>query len=246
MYTPTQNGIEKVVRSVRYVEAAPPHNQAELVHCFWELKTDTALPTDFHYHVLPDACVDVVFDLHKADMVTIMTPHITSDTLNLGRSFHYVGIRFLPGVWREDLEKIVGGFEDTPEIGTMSAANINNKLLAQTFSDQQAILSQVVDQLADENIVSRNYFVADILTQIDNIHTVADMANIATMSPRQLQRALKQMTGFSPHDFLKVLRLQQSFGQHYLAAYVDQSHFIHSFRKITGYTPRRYVEKFEV
>jgi AraC-like DNA-binding protein len=85
-----------------------------------------------------------------------------------------------------------------------------------------------------------------ILNNIDDVHTVADMAAITGMSPRQLQRTLNRTTGFSPHDLLKVLRLQQSFRQHYLELYSDQSHFIHSFRKITGFTPARYAEKFDV
>ena len=85
-----------------------------------------------------------------------------------------------------------------------------------------------------------------ILDHIQDIHTVADMAEVARLSPRQLQRVLKRTTGFSPHDLLKVLRLQQSFKQHYLETYSDQSHFIHSFKKITGYTPAQYYRKFDV
>jgi AraC-like DNA-binding protein len=85
-----------------------------------------------------------------------------------------------------------------------------------------------------------------LLENLDAIHNVTDMAELTHMSPRQLQRNLKQSTGFSPHDFLKVIRLQQSFKQHYLDAYSDQSHFIHSFRKITGYTPAEYFRKYDV
>ena len=59
-------------------------------------------------------------------------------------------------------------------------------------------------------------------------------------------RPLQQATGFRPHDLLKVLRMQQSFKQHYLDLYADQSHYIHAFRKITGYTPAKYVRKFGV
>jgi len=29
-------------------------------------------------------------------------------------------------------------------------------------------------------------------------------------------------------------------------SYADQSHFIHSFRKATGYTPGKYSRKFDV
>lgn len=245
MYSPTQNGIEKVVRSVRYVEAVPPSNLAQQVHCFWELKTDTMLPTDFQYHVLPDACVDIIFNMSDRHTATIMTPHVTSDTLNLGTSFHYIGIRLLPGVWCDNVEKIVGGFVDTSHLGALVVSEIGNQLYEQTFSAQQTVLTKVVARLTAENLIAANRLIATILAEVDGIHTVADMASVAKMSPRQLQRSLKQMTGFSPHDFLKVLRLQQSFGQHYLAQYADQSHFIHSFRKITGYTPKKYAERFD-
>lgn len=57
---------------------------------------------------------------------------------------------------------------------------------------------------------------------------------------------LKSATGFTPHDLLKVLRMQQSFRRHYLDYFADQSHYIHSFRKLTGYTPTKYRAKFDV
>ena len=106
--------------------------------------------------------------------------------------------------------------------------------------------SELVSELIERKLVAVNPVTAAILANLEEIQTVADMAEITQMSSRQLQRTLKKSTGFSPHDFLKVLRLQQSFKQHYLDAYTDQSHFIHSFRKITGYTPAEYFRKFDV
>jgi AraC-like DNA-binding protein len=72
------------------------------------------------------------------------------------------------------------------------------------------------------------------------------MAELVGVSARQLQRILKRSTGFSPHDLLKVLRVQQSFRKHYLDLYADQSHFIHAFRNATGYTPVQYRSRFGV
>jgi AraC-like DNA-binding protein len=91
-----------------------------------------------------------------------------------------------------------------------------------------------------------NELTARLLTRLDEIGSVADMAEIADMSARQLQRVLKRSTGFSPHDLLKVLRVQRSFRTHYLDLYADQSHFIHAFRHATGYTPVRYRDRFGV
>ena len=73
------------------------------------------------------------------------------------------------------------------------------------------------------------------------------MAKILGLSSRQLQRNLKKETGFSPHDFLKILRIQHTLdGQDYANSYADQSHFIRSFREATGYTPSDYNKKYDV
>ena len=92
----------------------------------------------------------------------------------------------------------------------------------------------------------RKQFTEKILRNIQDIQDVRDMAEAAGLSPRQLQRTLKRTTNFTPHDLLKVLRLQQSFKRHYLDFYSDQAHYIHSFRKITGYTPEKFKKKFDV
>ncbi len=70
------------------------------------------------------------------------------------------------------------------------------------------------------------------------------MAALVGLSTRQLQRTLQRLTGFAPHDLLKVLRVQQSFRKHYLDLYADQAHYIHAFRQATGYTPGRYWKRF--
>jgi AraC-like DNA-binding protein len=246
MYTPVKDGIEKTVRSVRYIEVKPPSHLSELVHCFWELKTDKALPDDFRFHILPDACVNILLNQTDPNIAAITALHTTSKVLNLGKTFHYVGIQLLPGVWRGDPDEIINGFVDQPYGGNLPLIKTNSELATLDFSAKGTVLAKLVEQLCNEKLVAANSVTAKILTNIDAIQSVADMAAVTSMSPRQLQRTLKQTTGFSPHDFLKVLRMQQSFKQNYLDYYADQAHFIHSFRKITGYTPSSYSKRFDV
>jgi AraC-like DNA-binding protein len=246
MYNPIRDGIEKTVRSVRYTEAKPPNNLAGLVHCFWELKTDRALTDDFCLHALPDACVNILFNQADTKIAGVTKLRTTFEVLNLGRTFHYVGIQFFPGVWQGNQEEIADRFIGTPYLGDLPLIETSEELAKLDFSAKQSVLSALVQRLIDQQLVVPNVVTEKILTNIDDVHTVADMAAITGMSPRQLQRTLNRTTGFSPHDLLKVLRLQQSFRQHYLELYSDQSHFIHSFRKITGFTPTRYAEKFDV
>jgi AraC-like DNA-binding protein len=238
--------MEKTVRSVRYTEAKPPSQLSGLVHCFWELKTERALSDDFCLHALPDACVNILFNQADTNIAGVTALRTTYEVLNLGRTFHYVGIQFFPGVWQGNPEEIADRFVGTPYQGQLPLIQTSNELAKLDFIAKQSVLSDLVQRLIDEKLVVTNAITQKILTHLDDIHTVADMAAMTSISSRQLQRTLKKTTGFSPHDLLKVLRLQQSFKQHYLESYSDQSHFIHSFRKITGYTPTRYADKFDV
>jgi AraC-like DNA-binding protein len=246
MYSPVQDGIEKNVRSVRYIEAKPPSHLSAWVHCFWELKTDSVLPEDFCLHALPDACVNILFNQVDTRIAGVTALRTTYEVLNLGTSFHYVGIQFLPGVWQGSRAEIADSYVGTPYLGSLPLIETSQKLAPMDFSAKQPVMSGLVQWLIDEKLVVSNAVTEKILTHIDAVHTVADMAAIAGMSARQLQRTLKQTTGFTPHDLLKVLRLQQSFKQHYSDSYADQSHYIHAFRKITGYTPAKYSAKFDV
>jgi len=245
-YNPVQDGIEKTAQSVRYTEVKPPSDLSGLVHCFWELKTVATLPEDFHLHAVPDACVNIMFNEIDTSIAGITALRTTYEVLNLGKAFHYVGIQLLPGVWQGNRDEIADQYVGTSYAGDLPLIETNNHLAGLDFLAKQPIMAALVRQLANEKIVVTNPVTANILTHLDDIHTVADMAAITGVSPRQLQRTLKQTTGFSPHDFLKVLRLQQSFEQGYQMLYTDQSHFIRSFREITGYTPTHYFSKFDV
>lgn len=246
MYNPVQDGIEKTAEGVSYTEAKPPADLAGLVHSFWELKTDSVLVNDFRLHALPDACVNILFNQADTRIAGVTALRTTFEVLNLGRSFHYVGIQLLPGVWRGNREEIADRFVGTPYLGHLPLVATSNALAPLDFLGKQSVMSELVQRFIEAELVVTNPVTGKILTHTDDIHAVADMATVTGLSPRQLQRTIKQTTGLSPHDLLKVLRVQQSFKQHYLDLYADQSHFIHSFRKIMGYTPAKYAHKFDV
>ena len=246
MYDPKGNGKEKAVRSVQFLEAEPPEHLRDIVHRYLEIKTDGVLLDDYRFHALPDACTYLVFDQLNTSVAGVGKLRASSEELNLGRSFHYVNIRFLPGVWQGNKEHIVHGMVDTAYSGDLPLVEINREISGREFGDQQSVLSKLVENLIKVEMVVANPVTQHIFENIFDIHTVADMAAIANLSPRQLQRTLKRTTGFTPHDFLKVLRLQQALNGTDAISYADQSHFIHSFRKATGYTPGQYSKKFDV
>lgn len=246
MYNPKGNSKDKAVHSVQFVEVEPSQHLCGVVHRFLELKTDGVLPEDYRFHALPDACTYIIFDQLDKSIAGVSKLRATSEEFNLGENFHYVNIRFLPGVWQGGTEQIASGMVNSPYIGELPLLDINRKLSQATFLEQQSILSKFVETLVDKKVLIANPVTEKIFYNIDDIHTVSDMANVSGLSPRQLQRTLKRTTGFAPHDFLKVLRLQQTLGGKDISSYADQAHFIHSFRRATGYTPARYARKFDV
>ena len=246
MYDPKGNGKDKAVQSVHFVEAEPPSHLRGIVHRFLELKTIGTLVEDYRFHALPDACGYLVFDQLNCNITGVAKLSAESEEFNLGRTFHFVNIRFLPGVWQSGRERLSYGMVDKPYAGDLPLVDINHDLSKRDFVDQQTILARLVDSLLESKIVVANPVTEKIFQNLDEIASVADMAVVSGLSARQLQRTLKRTTGFAPHDFLKVLRLQQALNGNDTWSYADQSHFIHSFRKATGYTPGRYSRKFDV
>jgi AraC-like DNA-binding protein len=246
MYDPKGNGKDKDVQAVRFVEIEPPSHLRGIVHRYLELKTDGVLGQDYRFYALPDACSYIVFDQLDARITGVSKLRAASEEFNLGRQFHFVNIRFLPGVWQDSGEEVAYGMLDQPYKGDLPLVAINRDLATLDFADIVPLLDRLVDRLLQAGLVAPNPVTELIFQHLDDIHTVADMAEIVALSPRQLQRTLKRTTGFAPHDFLKVLRLQMALNGNDTWSYADQSHFIHSFRKATGYTPGKYARKFDV
>ncbi|MEP5152661.1 AraC family transcriptional regulator [Planktotalea sp.] len=245
MYDPKGNGKDKAVTDVAFVEAKPPEHLRNIVHRFLELRCDGPLPDPYRFHALPDACTYVVFDRNDPRVTGVTKLRIESEEFDLGTAFHFVNIRFLPGVWQFDRQPTALGQVKTPYEGAMPLLATSQALMGQDFDSVQTLLTGFVEQLVRDKLVMRNPVTETIFRNIEDVHNVADMAELADLSPRQLQRVLKATTGFSPHDFLKIIRLQLAISGND-ASYADQSHFIHSFRRATGYTPGKYTKKFDV
>ncbi|MDB2331619.1 AraC family transcriptional regulator [Alteromonas sp.] len=246
MYEPIKDGMEKVSGKVIYTEAKPPKELNDIVHSYWQLKTETSLEHNFTLHAIPDACVNILFNQKNTDIAGITGLKTTYVELNLGKDFNYAGIQFFPGVLQGNCHETKDSFVGSRYLGQLPLIGVNSKTASMNFLDKLPIFTDLVSSLVEQNVVKQNKVVQKILSNLSCINSVSEMAEIVHQSPRQLQRVLKQSTGFSPHDFLKVVRLQQSLKEHNVDLYADQSHFIRSFKKITGYTPTDYFRIYDV
>ena len=160
------------------------------------MKTETDLADDFTLHALPDACVNVLLDQKNTTVAGVTALHTTHTTLNLGRSFHYVGIQFFPGVWRLSAEETVDHYVGESYEGALPLIEINEALVDLDLAAKVEILSQFVDTLLSNAVIGYNAATAAILINIGDIYTVSDMADVAGLSTRQLQRRLQRAQTF--------------------------------------------------
>jgi hypothetical protein len=144
MYSPIHDGIDKKVRSVRYTEAMPPRDLVALVHCYWELKTEQPLDDDFCLHAMPDACVNVLFNQLEPDIAGVTALRIKYEALNLGKSFHFVGIQFFPGVWRGKQDEFIDHYVGTPYVGSLPLVHTSYELAKLDFAAKQSAMSALV------------------------------------------------------------------------------------------------------
>ncbi len=245
MYNPKGSYKEKSVNLVQFTEIDPPDHLRGVVNKYLELKTEMPLAVDYRFHAIPDACTYVVFDQLDTNITAVTRLNSTSLEFNLGKSFHFVNIQLLPGVWQNN-DHLCYGKVDQPYTGNLPLINFNENLAKHDLFGKVNLLTRVVEHLMTQKLVVANPATEKIFWNIDEINSVSDMATALRVSPRQIQRMMKKTTGFKPHDFLKILRLQKALIEKDTSSYADQSHFIHSFRKATGYTPARYTRKFDI
>jgi len=169
MYDPVQDGIEKHTQSVTYKEAKPPKDFSDLVHSYWELKTEAPLADDFFLHALPDACVNILFNQKDTRIAGVTALRTTYEVLNLGKDFYYAGIQFFPGVWQGNQNETADSFVGTPYLGDLPLVDTSNTLATVDFLAKQPVLSALVSQLIERKIVGVNIVTRQILSNLDAI-----------------------------------------------------------------------------
>jgi AraC-like DNA-binding protein len=245
MHTPVQPGIPRFLQDgVFYQEHHPDSVFQDQIYCLWQLCSTCMLPSDCHYLVVPDACIDLVFDLSgQAEGVLVMSPGIRALDLNLGRQFDYCGIRLYPGVWCGS-QPIIAQPQTFCSLGGLYMPAFIRQLSTCSQSDQQQQLQYFVRQLTELGVINDAAWMPQLLAQADRLTCVNDLVRISGYSRRQLQRLFPEKTGFSAHDFLKILRFHQALATQRIDAYTDQSHYIREFKRITGITPVAFRQQY--
>lgn len=139
-YSPVVDGFSQRSAAVRYAEQPPPHDLADVVHVFWELRTLAPLPADFYYHAVPDACVNLLFNQIDTEVAGVTALHTEATTLNLEPDSTTWGFP----EWQGDRDEIQDRYVGTAYRGMLPLVGINRQLAGLDFVAMGPVLAELV------------------------------------------------------------------------------------------------------
>lgn len=243
---------------------APGRHLKPYVESYWTMVSAVELQKSIHHRVIPDGCVDIIFDLNvgsyreAASVVGTMTRPIFAE---LKKRVNYMAIRFLPGGAFRFLGNPTSDFTDQiiplEAVSGREGHNLVEQLTSGNLvEDKIVLLENYLTELLSTGYgsdVAVEGALNAILRNNGNIR-VSELATASGCSERQLRRKFDRWVGVAPKVFCQIIRFQRVIpllrrgaGQNSLFAaldsgYYDQSHFIHEFNSYYGLSPSKFLE----
>lgn len=141
---------------------------------------------------------------------------------------------------------------------TNEILNIREKLLGIAEIDQKFVFAEKVLTYIFRQKFRTNRFVdfaVDKILRHPGKEALTEIYQNCGYTQKHLISIFKEKVGLTPNAFLKVIRFQKAInliGKHklpdwssvaYDCGYYDQSHFIHDFKKFSGFTPQIYAQQ---
>ncbi len=250
LYKPVQYlNTQSLVPELTYREFYPSTYLSGFISCYWIVETKAHEVNHIRHRILPDGCIDIVFDLIARHAFLCGLADQT-EYLTLNGKIQYFGIRFLPRVISYVFKK------DTAESlnGKFKLSDISKPLRQMAFSVLEK--KNIIDYIRNvEHHLALFFYDYEINEKFKSLlnHTLAKKGNITVkelsryhfISEKQIGRHFIHNTGASTKPFLRILRFQnayQSLAAHKRssislaleAGYYDQSHLIKDLKHFLG------------
>lgn len=253
-----------------YQEIRPPESLRDLVECAWSLGGSVPPGLVQTSRVLPDGCMDIVFDF-GAEPSSDTARGAVVGTMTRAEVFHtegdldVFGVRFLPGgaprVLGTPAHELTDGSAELSHWAGSEASFIVERLAhAGGFADRARILWRFLAERAS-GAVGRLHVIraADVLMHAHQDISMASLADEIGVSRRTVERAFTEEVGISPKLSARIGRFRRAVNilldfpdmtlgrAAHASGYFDQSHFNREFRAFAGLSPSEWkVERVGV
>ena len=222
-----------------YRERAPHPALADRVVCTW---VDPARPRP--QPVLPDACIDLVWD---GTSVEVAGPD--THAVAIEGKLSYVGVRFRPGAAPAFLgigcDELVDGRVALSDIWGRFASDLQEELLEQPLQAMAILERVLLDRLGTTPAVDP--VVGELVDLLARGAPLSESIKELAVSDRTLRRRCAVAIGYGPKTLERILRFRRALRllrSHQplaetarLAGYVDQAHLTNESQRLAGLTP---------
>jgi AraC-like DNA-binding protein len=234
-----------------YTEILPDKNLRQFIECYWIHSNNTA-----SHIVLPDGCIDIVFNNGDGDVVGTMTvPLIVPGSRN-----DFVGVRFKSGkasmFLNFDASELTDQKTELRNIAGQDGSILIEKLFdAKNFNDKVKHLNASLSSwFRDKRNDTVDYGIHKIVESQGSvsIHSICHSLNLTR---QHLARLFQEYVGIRPKQFARVIRFQallnnvrQSRNVNWadeavMLGYYDQAHLISDFRQFSGTSPEKFASR---
>ena len=250
-------GMKTQKMSYIYLEHSPSPRLDSVVASYWSLQVSEGEEPE-NYRVLPDGCVDLLFDNISRPSGVIVGSMTKAVSVTLQPNAKYFGVRFRPGgassfldislkeiadtqiklkdVWRNaysEVSKVMGNKQVKNQIETVE------NFLEKQFSDHATGSPKVQAAIA-------------LLNSHDGNYPVNMLSKTLEISRQHLNRIFTEAVGLNIKMFSRIVRLRAALKRARRApvkdwalfalesGYYDQAHFISDFKDLTGATPTNF------
>jgi AraC-like DNA-binding protein len=245
-----------------YREYSPPPLLQCRIVCFWERTVH-----DFggHVHrVLPDGCIDVLFECEGASAATSYVVGAMTRPLLVARSdaMHVFAVRFKPGAaaqfFKPPLFHLTDARIDLGDLWAHSRALAEQVCAARTTQDRINLVAQeLTSRLVDERPTQRKVTLALQTLARRPDRSIEQLCRELGITRQGLAKGFRNAVGISPKMLARIFRMRIVLNHIHrsqrrpilwrdvaqCAGYYDQAHMINEFQELTGLTPQQLIDE---
>lgn len=254
--------------SLRYQEFPPSPRLAAHIECFWTHYADVPIPS---FRVLPDGCADILFERpagRRGRGLIVVGAMTRARSFKLPARQFTLGVRFRPAMaarfLRVSAPEFVDAFIALDEVWDSARTRRLLDQLAESKSPAESIRRFEAALSPPPALDPLEEAIAWLVQSRGQI-SVEDLADAASLSPRQFRRVCLERSGLTPKRLARILRFRHATA-HASAAlvsvahpahaarpprgwadialecgYYDQAHLINEFREFSGLAPSEFA-----
>ena len=257
---------------MEFTRITPHSDLSEFIECYWMMYSDDSSPTI--EKIIPDGFTEIIFnyrDVYQAKTDgdwNLQSPNLLAGQI---KTFFYlqntgttgsVAIKFKPAALTQlfgiSMDQYIDKIVDLdalliPELLELkekiaACIDVNGKIQAEAITPILDNYFLLLIEGASENPLREPL---KLIFSSHGLVSVAEMAAVARVGERQLERLFKKYVGLSPKYYARIIRFNHIFDLIkakknswaeivYQSGYYDQSHFIQNFKAFTGEDPSSY------